>query len=230
MAVVGVHGQAGRSQNHRHSDRAAGGVIHTAAHDHAVDVELHRCASLGGLDDVFDHPAGQAGVVIGGVHRGRTRAVGETGDVRAEGGVLAGFLADRGDVDFRASDFETPLAHRAHSNRSGVGDACEVGAETRRLSGGSCSRTTGGGADGHDAGAGVVGLDEIRTSGDCVGGGCASRIGQGHRVIDLETEIGANGDVGTGSGEGGGGQRGDAGASGRVVEGAGGAREDGGHW
>jgi len=230
LAVVRVHGQAGRGQNHRHRDAAAGGVVHRARSNNAVDVELHRRASLGCLDDVLDHPAGQVGVVVGGVHRGRTRAVGEASDIAAEGGVLTGFLTDGCDVNFASCDFEAPLAHRAHSCGGGVRNAGEVCAKAA----GCCSCGNGhaasGGAKSHDAGCGVVRLDEVRTSGNCVGGRGAYGVGQGHRVIDLEAQVGADGDVGASRREGASSQSGDGGAGRGVIQGAGSARENGGHW
>ena len=89
---------------------------------------------------------------------------------------------------------------------------------------------TSSGADGHDAGGRHISFDEVVTSGDGVGNGGANGVGQGNGVVDLEAEVGANGDVGAGGGEGGSDERGNGRTSRGVVQGAGGARENGGHF
>ena len=195
LAVVGVDGQAGGRQDHRDADEAAGGVVDGARDNYAVDVELHAGAALLTLDDVLDQAAGDVGVVFGGVHRGGTSAVSEAGDEAAEGGVLADFLADGGDVDLGASDLEAPVTHRAHHYGGGVGDAGEVGAEAAGQGGGRFGGAAGGGANGHDAGSGVIRFHEVRTSCNGVGYGGAGRVGERYGVVDLEAEVRANGDV-----------------------------------
>ena len=185
---------------------------------------------MGALDDVFDHPAGQVGVVIGGVHRGGTRAVSEAGDIGTERRVLTDFLADGCDVNFASCDFEAPLAHAAHSCGGGVRDAGKSCAEAARCSGSGDGTATSGGADGHDAGGGNISLDEIRTSGNCVGRDGTCGIGQGHGVVDLEAQVGAYGDVGASCWKRTGGKSGDGGSGRGVIQGAGSARENGGHW
>ena len=195
LAVVGVDGQAGGGQDHRDADEAAGGVVDGARNNYAVDVELHAGAALLALDDVLNQTAGDVGVVVGGVHRGGTSAVSEAGDVVAEGGVLADFLADGGDVDLGAGDLEAPVAHRAHHYGGGVGDAGEVGAKAAGLCSGCCGSAAGSGADGHDAGASDVRFHEVRTSCNGVGYGGAGRVGERYGVVDFEAEVRANGDV-----------------------------------
>jgi len=229
LAIVRVHAQAGRGQDHRHSDRAAGGVVHAAADDHAVNVQLHRGAGLGGLDDVFDHPAGQVGVVIGGIYRGGTRTIGKTSDETTERSVLTRFLTDGGDINLGAGNFKAPLTNTADGGGCGKDDAGEIGAKTRGLCGCSNDPTASGGTNRHDASGGVVGLDEVITRSDRVGGAGASRIGQGHRIVDLEAQVGADSDVAARGGEVGGDERGNRRTSGGVVQGAGGARKNGGH-
>ena len=110
------------------------------------------------------------------------------------------------------------------------GNTGEVGAKTGRLRGCGCNRTTSSGADGHNAGGSVIGLDEVVASGNSVGGRSASWIGQGHRIVDLEAQVGADSDVAATRRESGGSQRGNRRTSRGVVQGAGGARKDGGHW
>ena len=229
LAVVGVDGQAGGRQDHRDANGAAEGVVDGARYNYAVDVEFHAGAALLALDDVLDQAAGDVGVVVGGVHRGRTSAVSEAGDVGAEWGVLAGFLADGGDVDLRAGDLEAPVAHGAHHHGGGVGDAGEAGAKAAGQGGGRFGRATDGGADGHDAGASDIRFHEVRASCNGVGCGGAGRIGKRYGVVDLEAEIGADGDVRARGGEGGSSQRGNRCTSWGVIESTGGARKDGGH-
>ena len=236
LAVVGVHGQAGRGQDDGNGDRAAEGVANATSTGNAVDVELHRRASLRTLDHVLDHAGGQSGVVIGGVNRGGTRAVGKAGDVSAERRVLADFLTDGGDVDLRAGDLEAPLTDGTNDFRGGVRDL-----ESVRCNGGAVvsdgdSRATGGSRHLQHAGAGGVGNHVVGgTSGDAGGEGAATGSAgvdvddaELDGVADFEVQIGRNGDfviddVNSGFTEGCGS------ASRGVVEGAGGARKDGGH-
>ena len=237
LAVVGVHGQAGRSQNHGNSDAAAGGVVDGAAAHHAVDVQLHGRARLRTLDHVLDHPVGQVAVVIGGVHRGGTRAVGEAGDVAAEGGVLTHGLADGGHVDFGPGDFKAPFAHGTHHCRGGVVDLESVGnnsssvvgdgnAGTAESGGNSQCTSSGGVADYVVNGAcGQSGRKGARASSAGFGVDYAELDG----IADFKVQVGRDSNdicsvINVSLTEGCGG------ASRGVVEGAGGARQDGGHW
>jgi hypothetical protein len=236
LAVVGVHGEAGRGQNHGNGEGTALGVVDAAAADNAVDVELHLGTSLRALDHVLDHAAGEAGVVVCGVHGGRTRAIGEAGDVGAERCVLAGGLTDGGDVDLRAGDLEAPLADGANGNRGGVVDLEDVGRDGGAVIGEINSSTTQRCRD--DQGASSRG---IRV--DVVGGGRTQRVRQGagarsaglgvddaefHRIAGFEIQVGLDRhcvgrDVDSGLG------KSSRGCCRCVVEGAGGARKDGGH-
>ena len=237
LAVVGVHGQAGRSQNHGNSDAAAGGVVDGAAAHHAVDVQLHGRARLRTLDHVLNHPVGQVAVVIGGVHRGGTRAVGEAGDVAAEGGVLTNGLADGCNINLASCDFEAPLTHGAHNCRGGVVDLESVVGNSSAVigdgnagtaeGGGNGQRTSGGGVADHvvSGACGQSGRKGARTSGAGFGVHHAELDG----VADFEVQVGGDSNdisrvINVGLTEGCGG------ASRGVVEGAGGARQDGGHW
>jgi len=236
LAVVGVHSQAGRGQDDGNGDRTAEGVAHGAAADDAVDVELHLRASLGALDDVFDHPAGQIGVFVGGVNSGRTRAIGEAGDVGAERGVLADGLADSCDVDLRTGDFEAPLADGADSSGGGVLDLEGVGGNGGALVGQVNSRATGSGGDFQDSGRRGVGDHVVGRSSSQAGGKGAGTTGacfgvdnaEFDGVANFEVQVASDGDFVVGCVDGGfteGCCRGSRG----VVEGAGGARKDGGH-
>ena len=54
-------------------------------------------------------------------------------------------------------------------------------------------------ADSHDASAGNIGLDEVGTSSNCIGDRGASGVSQGYGIIDLESQVAADGNIaGTG--------------------------------
>ena len=113
LSIVWVDVQAGRGQHGVERDRAAEGFAQVAAGEDAVGVELEGGAGLLALQDVLNHAVGQGGVLVSHVDRRGASAIAEAADVAAEGDVLTGGLADRGDVDFLAADLEAPVADLA---------------------------------------------------------------------------------------------------------------------
>ncbi len=237
LGVVGVDVQAGGGQHGVEGDRAAEGFAQGAAAEDAVGVELEGGAGLLALQDVLDHPVGESGVLVGHVDRGGAGAIAETADVGAEGHVLTRGLANGGDVDFSAADFEAPVADLADDGEVGVVDLELVGGRGGAVVGDGQDGATGAGGDGQFTGGSGVAQH-------VVGGGCRDRSGQGaragaaglavdnaelDRVADLEVQVGLHrddigADVDSGFTEGSGG------AGGLVVEGAGRAGQDsGGH-
>ena len=235
LGVVRVDVQAGRSQHCIKADGTAQGVAQGAAAENTVGIELEGSAVLLALQHVLDHPVGQSGIFVGHVDRCGAGAIAKAADVGAEGHVLAGGLADGGDVDFSAADLEAPVTDLA--------DHSEVGVIHLKLVGGSHGAIVGDGQDG----AASSGRHGERTScsgvaQDVIGGGVRDRgrqsAGAGaaglavhhaefHRVACLEVQIRRNGD-GIGASVDVGFAEGAGGAGGFVVESAGRAGQNGG--
>ncbi len=235
LGVVGVDVETGRGQHGVEGDRAAEGLAQAAAAEDAVGVELEGGAGLLALQHVLDHAVGQGGVFVGHVDRGGAGAVAEAADVAAEGDVLTGGLADRGDVYFLAADFEAPVADLADDGEGGVLDLELVGGHGRAIVGdvdggaaSSCGdlQSTGGGGVRDD----VVGGGSAEAGGEGAATGApglAVDHAEDNGVANLEVQESLNCD-----GVGGGGYVGfterSGGSSGLVVEGAGRAGQDGG--
>ena len=234
LSVVRIHRDGGTGQDRVHGDRAGLGVVHAAAADDAVGVQLEGCATLLTLQHVFDHAVRDRKVIVGHVHRAGTSAIAKAGDVVLEGNILTRGLTDGGDVDFSAADVEFPVADLTNHNVVGVSDLEFVGASGGALGGDRDDRATQSGRNGQGASAGgiadhVIGGASCNTRRQCASSGAASLVDDAEfdGIAYFEVVVGTHvqdcaNDGNVGGAEGGGG------ACRFVVQGAGRAGKNGG--
>ena len=189
------------------------------------------------LEHVLDHAVSHRKIVVGHVHSARAVAIAEAGDVVFEGDVLAGSLADRGNVDLGAADVKFPAANLAHHSKIGVVNLKFVGAYGSALGSDGNDGTAEGGGNGQSTSAGGVANHVVSGASSHAGRqGASSRAAclvdnaEFDGIANFEVEVGTNvencaNDSYVRWSKGGGG------AGGFVVEGAGRAGQDsGGHW
>jgi len=234
LSVVGIHRDGGAGQDGVHGDRTGLGVVHGAAADDAVAVQLEGCTTLQALEHVFDHAVRDRKIVVGHIHRAGAGAITKAGDVALEGNVLTRGLADGRNVDLGATNIKFPVADLADNNVVGVSDLEFVGANSSTSSGDRDDRAAEGGGNSQNAGGSnvtddVVGGASRDASRERASSGAASLVDNAEfdRIAYFEVVVGTHVQQSASDGNVGG-TEGGSGACRLVVQGAGRAGKNGG--
>ena len=153
------------------------------------------------LQHIADQTVRHSRVGIREVHGGRASSISKAGHVSPERSKLTIRDADGGYVDLSSRDLQAPVPNLGDRGEGLVDDGGQLAAKVGRSSGCSSSRAANSAGKRHDPSCGIIRLHEVVASRDGIGDSRTNGIGEGHGVIDLETQEITNRDIAAGGGK-----------------------------